>query len=91
MTRVEVIDSTRIEVVTASQGPPGPPGSGLSFVHEQPVASDTWTITHNMNKYPSVVIMDTTLFAIDGAVEYVSLDAIEVTFNSAVAGKAVLN
>lgn len=93
MTTVTV-ENKVVHVVTARTGPQGvqgPPGSGATYVHDQAVPATVWTVTHNMNKYPAVVITDTNLIAIDGVLEYLSLNALQLSFNSAVAGKAVLD
>lgn len=92
--RVIVEQTTEVNVVTSSegpQGPVGPPGSGTGFVHEQTIPAAVWDITHDLNKFPSVVLTDELYVAIDGLVEYLSLDVLQVTFNTATAGKAVLN
>lgn len=93
-TRVVITDSTHIEVITASQGltgPQGPPGNGSSFEHDQLAPSAVWSITHNMHKYPAVTITDNTLTAVEGVVQYIDDDSLSITFNTPIAGKAVLN
>ena len=74
-------------------GPPGisPPGSDANYVHDHPVPSATWDITHNLNKYPSITIVDTSDTSLEGKIEYLDLDTVRLTFNSAFAGKAVFN
>lgn len=61
------------------------------YLHDQQVASDTWTVTHNMNKYPSINIVDTANDIIMGEVRYNSLNQLTITFTAAVSGKAYLN
>lgn len=61
------------------------------YVFEQMVPSDVWTIMHNLNKSPSVTIVDSAGSIVIGDVRYVSLNEIEVTFNGAFSGKAYLN
>lgn len=63
-----------------------------NFVFEQAIASDTWTIEHNLNKYPSVMVVDSAGNAqIPDEIQYNSIDKITVTFISAFAGTAYLN
>jgi len=62
-----------------------------NFVYTQNVASSTWVINHNLNKYGSVSIVDSGGTIVNGNVEYNSLDQVTVTFNSAFAGKAFVN
>jgi hypothetical protein len=61
------------------------------YLHDQQVASDTWTVAHNMNKYPSINIVDTANDIIMGEVRYNSLNQLTITFTAAVSGKAYLN
>lgn len=61
------------------------------YVHDQQVASTSWTVTHNMNKYPSVNIVDTANDEVTGDVKYNSLNQITITFTAAFSGKAYLN
>lgn len=61
------------------------------YVHDQPTASTTWSITHNMRFYPNVSIVDTALSKVIGEVTYVSENALTVTFSHSFAGKAYLS
>lgn len=61
------------------------------YVHDQQVASISWTVTHNMNKYPSVNIVDTANDEVTGDVKYNSLNQITISFTAAFSGKAYLN
>jgi hypothetical protein len=61
------------------------------YVHDQQVASTSWTVTHNMNKYPSVNVVDTANDEVTGDVRYNSLNQITITFTAAFSGKAYLN
>lgn len=61
------------------------------YVHRQTVASATWTIQHNLNKYPSVTIVDSADSVVEGSITYLSTNLIEVTFTSQFVGKAFLN
>lgn len=61
------------------------------FVHNQPTASATWNITHNMKFYPNVSIVDTALSKVIGEVTYLSENALTVTFSHSFAGKAYLS
>jgi hypothetical protein len=61
------------------------------YVHSQGSAAATWTITHNLNKYPSVTIVDSGSNVQIGEVLYNSLDQVTVTFAAAFSGYAYLN
>lgn len=62
-----------------------------SFTHNQTVASVEWTINHNMNKKPSVTIVDSANTYVVGEVEYLDSNSLRVSFKYAFKGKAYLN
>ena len=61
------------------------------FVFEQGIASDVWEIEHNLNKKPSVTIVDSADNIITAEVEYIDTNNIIVRMNGATTGKAYLN
>lgn len=64
---------------------------GGTTTHTQGSASATWTVTHNLNKFPSVTIVDSNEEQIFGVVDYQSANTIVLTFSAAISGKAYLN
>lgn len=62
-----------------------------TYIHEQGISSDTWTIEHNLNKYPSVTLVDTAGTQFQGRVEYIDENNCIVYMNGATKGKAYLN
>lgn len=54
-----------------------------------------WTLTHNLNRYPSVTIQEEygsgQFRTVEGDVDYVSANQLTVTFSEAIKGKAFLN
>ena len=81
----EVVKVTSIGI----QGPPG--GGDKHYVHNQSIPRATWTVTHNMQKRPAVISVDTADRQIVGAVEYIDDNILTIEFSGAVAGKAYLN
>jgi hypothetical protein len=78
--------TTSLELVT----------SNITYTHSQTSSSATWTITHNLGRYPSVTVVDTGNTVIIGSVTYNSENQLTVTFFSggsalATTGKAYLN
>ncbi len=63
----------------------------LAFVYEQAVAANVWEIAHNLNREPSVTVVDTANNVVVGYVTYIDKNNIVVTFNAAFKGKAYLN
>ena len=66
-------------------------GADKHFVYEQGIASDTWVIEHNLNKYPSVSLVDSAGTQFDADVEYNDENTCTVRMNGATTGKAFLN
>ena len=65
--------------------------SGGRYVHEQNSPSAVWTIQHNLEKFPSVVLVDTEDDVILGEINYESNNTIIITLSAAIPGKAFLN
>lgn len=61
------------------------------YVHEQGIASDVWVIEHNLNKHPSVTIVDSAENEVVGEIEYINNNVVEVKLKGASKGKAYLN
>ena len=62
-----------------------------TYTYEQAVADSTWTITHNLNKHPSVTVVDSGGTVVSGNVTYVDDNTVVLTFNAAFKGTAYLN
>lgn len=62
-----------------------------NYVHDQQVASSTWVVVHNLNKYAAINIVDTANDIIMGEVKYNSLNQLTITFTAEISGKAYLN
>jgi hypothetical protein len=60
-------------------------------VFNQGVPSSVWNITHNLNKFPSVTVIDSAGTEVEGDVNYVDVNNLTISFSSAFAGKASLN
>jgi hypothetical protein len=63
-------------------------GDDKSFVYEQNMPTNMWTVEHELSKYPAVTVVDTAGSVVDGKVEYLDLNTVQLTFNSAFSGKA---
>ena len=62
-----------------------------NFVFTQAVPSATWTIQHNMNKLPSVSVVNNNNIIVYGNVVYVDNNNLTITFSGGFSGKAYLN
>jgi hypothetical protein len=69
------------------------PGSGgdKNFVYTQAVASSTWDIQHNLDKFPSVSIVNDDNTQVFGSVEYIDDNNLIITFTAPFSGKAYMN
>lgn len=65
--------------------------TSVTYIHEQGVASDEWVISHNLNKFPSVTLVDTAGTQFEGRVEYIDENNCIVYMNGATKGMAYLN
>ena len=68
----------------------------ITYTHNQSSVSNTWTITHKLNRFPSVTVVDSADTIVYGTVVYNSANQLTITFfegSSALAfqGKAYLN
>ena len=68
----------------------------ITFIHNQTSTSNTWVITHNLHRFPSVTVVDTSNNIVQGKVIYNSDTQLTITFFNAASahafqGKAYLN
>lgn len=62
-----------------------------TYVYEQLSASSSWSIAHNMGKYPSVTVVDSGGSLVVGEVTYINDNSLTVSFAYPFSGKAYLN
>ena len=73
------------------EGPQGLPGPPIpDYVHTQIAASTVWEITHSLNKYPTVTIIDSGGSIVIGEVDYIDQNRVTVTFSVTMSGTASL-
>lgn len=85
-------DETLVKILML-KGEKGDTGSGgdKNYVHTQLTSSDTWVITHNLNKYPSVTTFDSTGEEVIGDITYNNVNQVTISFAGAFKGRATLN
>lgn len=71
----------------------GPAGGGgdKNYVHDQGTGANSWSVAHNLGKYPAVEVVDTGNSVLIPDVHYDSPDALTLTFGAPVSGKAYVN
>ena len=68
----------------------------ITYTHNQSSTSNTWVITHNLHRFPSVTVIDSGGTIVQGTVVYNSNKQLTITFFSgssalATQGKAYMN
>lgn len=89
-----VLYPSSVVIRQVEAGPAGAVVSGtgdLNYDHDQMSASASWVITHSLNKFPSVTVIDSSGAGCEGHVAYDSPNQVTLTFSSAFAGHAYLN
>ena len=61
------------------------------FTYIKSTPDSVWEITHDLDKYPSVTVVDSAGSVVMGDITYTSKSAIKITFSAAFSGKAYLN
>lgn len=62
-----------------------------TFIFEQAEVTKVWTIVHDMNKYPSVTVVDSGNNEVVGDVIYIDKNNLKIQFAFAFSGKVYLN
>jgi hypothetical protein len=62
-----------------------------TFIFTQGVPANVWNIQHNLNKFPSVSVVDTSNTNVFSQVDYVDSNNLTITNTAQFAGKAYLN
>ena len=66
-------------------------GGDAFFEFVQGIPATQWDIVHNLNKFPSITVVDTADTTVIGSYEYISPDRVILNFSAPFAGKAYLN
>lgn len=62
-----------------------------SYIYVQNVVSSVWNIQHNLDKYPSVTVVDTAGTVVVGDIKYKNSSTLSIRFGAPFSGKAYLN
>ena len=63
----------------------------VTYVHTQAASAAEWYVTHNMNKKPSVTVVDSSDTVIHAQVDYTDLNRLTITLSAPTSGKAYIN
>ena len=61
------------------------------YTHIQTASSVSWSITHNLQKFPSVTVVDSAGTKVTGEVDYIDINSLSVSFTAEFGGIAYLN
>lgn len=75
----------------AAQSKPAVISTDKHYTHNQTTSSAEWRITHNLDKFPAVEVVDSAGTAVIGDVTYIDTNTVVVKFKSQFKGKAYLN
>ena len=66
-------------------------GGDAHYAHTQSTPEAIWEVTHNLNKKPTVTVVDSADTMVMGEVEYINNNSVRLTFAGAFSGKAYFN
>lgn len=61
----------------------------ILFIQNTPTLS--LNITHNLNKYPTIVLLDTSNSLVEGNISYPSLNRVSIVFDAEFTGKVSIS
>jgi len=67
------------------------PVQAVAYSYTQNSPSAIWTITHNLNFYPNITVVDSGGSQVEGEVSYLNPSSLVLTFTSAFSGHAYLS
>lgn len=62
-----------------------------SFIFVQDLPTTLWAVAHNLNKFPSVSVVDSSGSVVVGEVAYIDNNNLTITFSASFSGKAYIN
>lgn len=87
-----IVQNDVTNVIITAPGPQGPAGTfnagDVAYVHNQAVASNVWTINHNLGFNPTAVVLDSAGTQCEGTFSYPSINQMIITFTGAFTGTA---
>jgi hypothetical protein len=80
------IEDSDFKIITSDK-----PAKRSTYVHVQGTPAKTWRITHNLEKFPSITVVDSAYTVVEGSYVYIDENTVELEFSSEFKGKAYLN
>lgn len=82
-----------VVVATGPQGPSGRDGApgGTTFQWDQAIALAVWTVPHNLQRFPSVTVVDASGRKVEPDITYIDQDIVQITHGRPETGSAYFN
>ena len=61
------------------------------YEHNQVLPNEIWEIQHNLDKFPSITVIDSADTVVYGEMQYIDKNNLRIIFSGEFAGKAYLN
>ncbi len=88
-------DNTATIVTVGEQGPAGPPGpkgdSGDKTFKQDFTNASSVTVSHNLNKYPAVTIINSAGAEVEGDPNYIDANTLTISFSASFSGSVLCN
>ncbi|WP_236207465.1 hypothetical protein [Pseudomonas tohonis] len=93
---VIVTESRRAPAAIVATGPQGPSGrdgaaGGTTFQWDQAIALAVWTVPHNLQRFPSVTVVDSAGRKVEPDITYIDQDIVQITHGRPETGTAYFN
>ncbi|BCG26445.1 hypothetical protein TUM18999_57310 [Pseudomonas tohonis] len=93
---VIVTEPRRAPVAVVATGPQGPSGrdgapGGTTFQWDQTIALAVWTVPHNLQRFPSVTVVDHLGNRVEPDVTYIDDNIVQITHGRPEIGRAYFN
>lgn len=89
---LDSVDTTELQFTAGFTGPPGPAGpsgvTGAIYTFNSPLT--LWTITHNLGRRPSVEVYSIGGLNIFASILHLNNDIVEISFDAAQSGFAII-
>jgi len=63
----------------------------VKYTYTQVTPAGQWNISHNLNKHPSIMVVDSAGTVVYGNIEYITSNSIQLNFSAPFSGVAYLN
>lgn len=65
--------------------------TGGTYIYTQTIPEAVWTIQHDLDKFPSVTVVNINNVVLYGEMTYIDSNSLQITFSGGFSGKAFLN